>query len=207
MIEKDSKETKNKIIQVARILFADQGFEGTSIRDIAKAAEVNVASINYHFLNKERLFTEIIQQSYLECAQDIRSMASNPETHLEDLLINIFRYFTNKSHNLLPFFKMMMSSQHNHLAWHATEDHSFGPPGGKIITEFIQKESAKELKDEDLYWGLKVLFGHVTHMAIIYHCCLKKSELPFSDQSDIENSIKRLCKIVMLDLNGLKTSH
>ena len=52
-------DTKTKILEVARLLFADQGFEGTSIREIAKAADVNIASVNYHFNNKENLFNEM----------------------------------------------------------------------------------------------------------------------------------------------------
>jgi len=42
-----SDDTKDKIIKAAKILFASKGYEGTSVRDIAKAAEVNVASVNY----------------------------------------------------------------------------------------------------------------------------------------------------------------
>ncbi len=203
MTEKELNETKNKIIEVARIMFAEQGFEGTSIREIAKTAEVNVASINYHFSNKEKLFAEIIHAGYVECATDIRSMAMNESIKLDELLVEIFRYFTMKSHNLLSFFKMMMSSQHNHhLVGNATEDDFFGPPGGKIIADFIQKEAGLSLKEEDLHWGLRVLFSHVTHMAIVYHCCFKQTEVPYSSHEDIETSIKRLCRIVMQELKA-----
>ena len=54
-----STDTKQKIMEVARVLFANQGFEGTSVREIAKAAEVNIASVNYHFSNKENLFAGV----------------------------------------------------------------------------------------------------------------------------------------------------
>ena len=36
-------DTKQKILEAARALFAAQGFDGTSVRDIANTAEVNVA--------------------------------------------------------------------------------------------------------------------------------------------------------------------
>ena len=61
--------TKTRILEVARVLFAERGFEGTSIREIAKAAEVNVASVNYHFAGKENLFLEILRQGYVECSE------------------------------------------------------------------------------------------------------------------------------------------
>ncbi len=52
--------TKEKILDIARKLFAENGFDGTSIRDIAAAATVNLGSISYYFGNKEKLFATVI---------------------------------------------------------------------------------------------------------------------------------------------------
>ena len=41
--------TKTKILDAAEILFADKGFNGTSLREITSQAEVNLAAVNYHF--------------------------------------------------------------------------------------------------------------------------------------------------------------
>ncbi len=49
------KDTKNKIMDAAETLFADQGFHATSTRQITSAAHVNLASVNYHFGSKEKL--------------------------------------------------------------------------------------------------------------------------------------------------------
>lgn len=126
-----STDTKNKIIEVARVLFAEQGFEGTSVREIAKSAEVNIASVNYHFNNKENLFNEILRASYLECSCAIRAFYEKENPKVEDILIHIFRYFTENSHDLITFFKMMMSSQHSHkmVCQGPDTDERFGPPG------------------------------------------------------------------------------
>src|SRR6478672_790293 len=43
------------IIEAAEKLFADKGFAGTSVRDIAEAAGVNLAMISYYFGSKEKL--------------------------------------------------------------------------------------------------------------------------------------------------------
>jgi AcrR family transcriptional regulator len=43
-------------------LFADRGFSAVSVRDIAAAAEVNVAAVNYHFQSKENLYREVLTQ-------------------------------------------------------------------------------------------------------------------------------------------------
>lgn len=199
-----STDTKNKILEVARVLFANHGFDGTSIRDIAKAADVNVASVNYHFSNKEKLFTEILQAGYQECSLTIREMYQRENPTLEETLVFIFQYFQNKSHDLVSYFKMMMSSQHSHhMTAQGSEDEFFGPPGGKIIAEAIAKEVGEKVGEEDLHWALKCLFSHVVHMSIMYHCCFKDSkEVPFTSNADIVKSIRRLSRVVIADLKA-----
>jgi AcrR family transcriptional regulator len=46
---------------VAEQLFAEQGFDGTSIRDIAQHAGVNLAMINYYFGSKENLMASLLE--------------------------------------------------------------------------------------------------------------------------------------------------
>ena len=48
--------TKNKILDAADVLFADKGFNGTSLREITSQANVNLAAVNYHFGSKEYQF-------------------------------------------------------------------------------------------------------------------------------------------------------
>ena len=54
-------EKKEIIISSATKLFSAKGFEGTSVREIASDAHVNVAMINYYFGSKEKLFESIVE--------------------------------------------------------------------------------------------------------------------------------------------------
>ena len=54
-------DKKEIIIQSAIELFSAQGFEGTSVREIAADADVNVAMINYYFGSKEKLFESVVE--------------------------------------------------------------------------------------------------------------------------------------------------
>ncbi|MFL9484698.1 TetR/AcrR family transcriptional regulator [Chitinophagaceae bacterium LWZ2-11] len=54
-------DKKEHIVNVAIELFADRGFEGTSIRDLAAAAGVNIAMVNYYFGSKEKLFEAMVE--------------------------------------------------------------------------------------------------------------------------------------------------
>jgi len=48
------------ILQVAETLFAERGFDGTSIRDISKVAKINIAMVSYYFGSKERLLESLV---------------------------------------------------------------------------------------------------------------------------------------------------
>lgn len=54
--------THEKILDAAEKLFADNGFRGTSLRQITQLAGVNIAAVNYHFGDKESLYVEVIKR-------------------------------------------------------------------------------------------------------------------------------------------------
>jgi AcrR family transcriptional regulator len=56
----DFNEKQIQILLVAETLFAEKGFDGTSIRNIAKEAKINIAMVSYYFGSKERLLESLI---------------------------------------------------------------------------------------------------------------------------------------------------
>jgi AcrR family transcriptional regulator len=54
--------TKDRILDSAERLFADLGFDATSLRLITSDAEVNLAAVNYHFQSKESLLDAVIER-------------------------------------------------------------------------------------------------------------------------------------------------
>lgn len=194
-------ETKAKIINTARILFADRGYEGTSVREIARTAEVNVASLNYHFASKENLFLEILKSGYIECSEQMRILLEKNQGDLENTMVDFFRYFIENSPLLISHFKLMMSSQHSHnITSEGTEDGTYGPPGGMIIADVLRK-LCPNCTVEDLHWALKSLFTQCTHLALIHSCCMKTNKnIPFSSRDDLETSIRRMTRMVVAEL-------
>lgn len=53
-------EKQIQILQVAEKLFAEKGFDGTSIRNIAKEAKINIAMVSYYFGSKERMLEALV---------------------------------------------------------------------------------------------------------------------------------------------------
>jgi AcrR family transcriptional regulator len=60
--ELDSK--RERIIEAAGELFAESGFDATTVRDICQAAEANVAAVNYYFGDKQRLYIEAVVRAH-----------------------------------------------------------------------------------------------------------------------------------------------
>ena len=57
--EKENRNTREHILQVACEVFAERGFRNTTIRDICQQAQVNIAAVNYYFNSKEKLYEEV----------------------------------------------------------------------------------------------------------------------------------------------------
>jgi AcrR family transcriptional regulator len=79
-VSDDRHTTKERLLDAAEQLFAAKGFDGVSIRELAAAAGVNVAAVNYHFQGKDNLFREVIGRRFV--AQRDRTLA-DLETLLE----------------------------------------------------------------------------------------------------------------------------
>lgn len=73
---------RERIIAAAEELFADRGFDATSLRDITEVAKANVASVNYHFGSKEQLVRQVLSQRMLPY---IAHRAASLDRYLADL--------------------------------------------------------------------------------------------------------------------------
>jgi AcrR family transcriptional regulator len=61
-VARDEDGTRDRILRTAERLFADRGFNGVPVRELAAAAQVNIASIAYHFGSKEGLLSEVYRR-------------------------------------------------------------------------------------------------------------------------------------------------
>ena len=77
-----SEVTRERIMKAAERLFAERGYDGTSIRAIVGKARVNQAAINYHFDGKDGLYREVLRTAFralteqqLEHADEMKAMS------------------------------------------------------------------------------------------------------------------------------------
>lgn len=60
----DQTDTKQRLFKAAIQVFAEKGYEAATVRAICKRAEANVASINYHFGDKEKLYAQVVAEIF-----------------------------------------------------------------------------------------------------------------------------------------------
>ncbi len=163
--------TRVRIIESAERLFADNGYEGTSLRGIMADAGVSISLISYHFGNKEGLLRAIFEQKAAPMnAQRLawiqKAVADNTVPDLAELLRGYF----------LPSFRdsMMRKRRPDHfmrLVSRIGSDRSeFARAMMREYFDDFQREfisaiarALPHLSEEDLYWRLHCLLCIITH--------------------------------------------
>ena len=89
-------DTRDRVLSAAGPIFARQGFEGATIREICAAAGVNLASVNYHFGNKETLYLETVKLAHEQKLLRVPLPELPQETSREEKLENFIRTILNR---------------------------------------------------------------------------------------------------------------
>lgn len=70
--EREREETRGKILDAARELFAQQGFDAVTMRSIAQKIDYTPTCIYFHFADKEALFREICVEDFQQFQAEMR---------------------------------------------------------------------------------------------------------------------------------------
>ncbi|WP_435010655.1 CerR family C-terminal domain-containing protein [Tundrisphaera lichenicola] len=83
--------TKARLLDAAGEEFAEKGFEGATVRSICDRARVNLASVNYHFGDKELLYEQAVLEAH-RCGNEMPPdvMADGPPAELLRRYIHFF---------------------------------------------------------------------------------------------------------------------
>lgn len=104
-------EKQIQILTTAERLFSIKGFDGTSVRDIADEAGVNIAMISYYFGSKEKLmealFAQRSEDTNIQIENLLHNVAIEPIQKMENLVDSYIERVMKKQ----QFFKIMMCEQ------------------------------------------------------------------------------------------------
>jgi TetR/AcrR family transcriptional regulator, regulator of cefoperazone and chloramphenicol sensitivity len=59
----EQAQTRQQLLEAAGAVFAERGFRNTTVREICQRAGANIAAVNYHFGDKEKLYLEVFRYS------------------------------------------------------------------------------------------------------------------------------------------------
>ncbi|MDD4357451.1 MAG: TetR/AcrR family transcriptional regulator [Smithellaceae bacterium] len=117
-------KTAGKILAAARKVFAENGYNGTHVDEIAMRAGVNKATLYYQIGDKDTLYANVIHQVLGNVAEDIAesvAQADHPEDKLQ-IYINCIASAVNKNPEIPPIMMREMASGGAHLPRVVAED-------------------------------------------------------------------------------------
>ncbi len=129
-----AEHTRNLIIKAAVSLFAEKGFERTSVRDIVTKARVNQAAINYHFKGKDGLYSEVLKMAFERLTESAGVDAEELKSLSREQALQRFVH-----HQLRPLlFKDEMSRYIHMFAWESAHP-------SKVFRKFIATNTTSYL--------------------------------------------------------------
>jgi AcrR family transcriptional regulator len=197
-----STDKRDHIMDVATDLFAEKGFEGTSIRDLAQKADVNIAMVNYYFGSKDKLFEALVERKASFMKEKIEELAENKVlTEIEKIDAIIDSYVDRILSN--PNFHKVL--QQELLVTHRQELHlnviDILSQNIKNITGIIEKGIRKKVfKKVDAQLTYASIIGTISQVTTSKTLCnvLMKQEFSFDPYNDetfkvrLKNHIKQM---------------
>ena len=108
----DKVDKRAHILAVAEELFAESGFDGTSVRDIAQLANVNLAMISYYFGSKEKLLEALIEDRAGYTLGILEELSKDQTLSPWDKIDRVIEFYVDKVMNNYRFH-CIMSQQYN----------------------------------------------------------------------------------------------
>jgi AcrR family transcriptional regulator len=100
-------DKRDHILTSAEKLFAEKGFDGTSVRDIAQLAGVNLAMISYYFGSKEKLLEALIEFRAMYAYGILEELNKNESLSPWDKIDRLVEFYVDRILNNLPFHNIM----------------------------------------------------------------------------------------------------
>ena len=179
--------TKDRLLDTAERLFAEKGVKETSVRDITKAADSHLSSVNYHFSTKYGLIRAVISRRIrplnrrrLELLESLKAEAGGDPVPVEKLLYALImpglEMYSEYPNFLLLAGRMISDPDKRiHRLFASQLDDFF-----LKIKELLQK-SLTDIPEDELMWRIHFVIGSVIHT--------------WTNHSDLEIRSKGVCKI------------
>lgn len=160
-------DTKQKILDAAERLIAEQGYSATSLRQIISEAGVNLASVHYHFGSKEELLDEVVMrkaqpvnEKRLERLARVMADAAPAPPPVEKVLEAFLMPMAQVATRNPQFVKVMGRIIAEGLLPTIVEK-NFKPVSGRFIGAI--RQALPELPEEEFQWRVQFMIGAMAH--------------------------------------------
>ena len=202
-------EKQLKILAVAEQLFATHGYDGTSVRDIAEASDVNVAMISYYFGSKEKLMQAVFQRRTESLSEKIEALLKDDSLAPFQKLEFVIEDYIDRIVEKQKFFKLMVNEQsmgNNETITCMIRDMKM--KNSLLLEKLIKDGQDKKVfrKGIDVILLINTVFGTAIHTFIglpfyvEYHGIKTNSEAELHAliKKKLNTHIKELCKATLL---------
>jgi AcrR family transcriptional regulator len=160
-------DTKEKIMEHAAKLFAEQGYAATSLRQIIADAGVNLAAVHYHFGSKEELLDELVHRKAEPVNQERIARLDRLETEsggaplpVEDILRAFFEPTAIVAEKN-PIFVRVMGRIHSEGLMPAIVQKHFYPTAKRFLAAL--RRALPDLPEQEFLWRVHFMMGAMSH--------------------------------------------
>jgi AcrR family transcriptional regulator len=203
----DDRSTRVRILATAEQEFAELGFDGASLRQIAIGAKVPVALVSYHFKGKLALYREVFRWRYPNIVEQRRTglslaqMEDDPDRRLEMIvkavLVPMLKLRADESSRPSGIL-LARESADPKVADRGIVHEIFDPVAHETIDLLKQTISGKS--ETEIVWGYQMIIGT---MLFIMGDTGRSSEMSHGacDPNDVDATIRNILPVL---LNGLR---
>lgn len=137
-----SLETQGRIFDAAESVFALQGFEGATLREIAKKAGTQVSLVHHHGGSKDALFFKVVERRSEELSQArlqaLEDAKNGKKATLEGLLTAFFNPFWERTQSSEEWrnYARLVAYVSTDDRWHEISAACFDPTAQVFLAEF-----------------------------------------------------------------------
>jgi AcrR family transcriptional regulator len=187
-------EKQIQIMEAAEELFAEKGFDGTSVRDIADKAGVNLAMISYYFGSKEKLLEALFGYRGEHTVMKLESMISDKDKKPLQKMDILIDYYIDKFMNQQCFHKIMTREQVTNQRG-VTSDLilNLKKRNQVLVKQLIQEgqRTGDFKKNIDIPLMMATLVGTVSHLVTTQHYYREINNLQSLSEEEVKKHIKK----------------
>jgi len=188
----DYNEKQVHIIKAAEIHFADKGFEGSSVRDIAETAGVNLAMISYYFGSKEKLMEAMFDYRSASFTLQLENMIQNKDLDPMQKMETLIDQYIKKLLNQQCFHRVMTREQMMHSNPVIVQRILQMKKNNQELIQLLIKEGQKTgqfRKHIDIQLMMATLVGTVGHVVSTQHFYKITSNLEAMSDDELQKHL------------------